>query len=310
MSKLIAALKEKYKTPEAALQALGLDMALLKSAVVGDQSINHEKETIMSYRFTVATPTRDVHFTRRKLALDYAIKHRGVLMAYDASSGRSGLEVGTNVAKASEIIKKYDRGVLTERDAVQQLRALGYDPDKINNMLGEDDETNTQFQQEQYAGPGGEDDDTPHSAAMPELVEYLQKFGWSDEDIEEACRIAAEAHKMSMDEPEPFSGRPNPGGQHDPITSASRSNETNRNGATDSYLIFKQNGIINSRNIAMAFAAAMQRDNSVPVQHFNSPTQSKQARRQLASDAARSTSSRAMADTYSRFPGLAKIGRA
>jgi hypothetical protein len=75
-------------------------------------------------------------------------------------------------------------------------------------------------------------------------------------------------------------------------------------------MIFKQDGVINSRNIAIALASSMQRDSSVPAQHFGAPTpQSKQAR-QLANDAARANSSATLADTYSRFPMLARIGRA
>ena len=36
MSRLIDALKARFRTPEEALKALGLDVALLRSAVVGD----------------------------------------------------------------------------------------------------------------------------------------------------------------------------------------------------------------------------------------------------------------------------------
>jgi hypothetical protein len=83
------------------------------------------------------------------------------------------------------------------------------------SRMARDAEPTKQFRQEQLAG---EDDDFPYSLAHPELAEYLrQKTDWSSEDIEEACRIAAEAKDMSCDEPNPFPGRPRPGGTMDPI---------------------------------------------------------------------------------------------
>ena len=87
--------------------------------------------------------------------------------------------------------------------------------------------------------------------------------------------------------------------------------EPNRHGATDSRMIFKRNGVMDSRNVALAFASRIERDSSIPVQHFGSPTpQSKKARQKLANDSARTNSSARMADTYARFPMLRLIGRA
>jgi hypothetical protein len=239
MSRLIDALKKKYKTPAAALEALGLDVALLKSAVVGD-----------------AMPGK---FSRKRLA----------------------------------------------RDA----------------------EPNAQFRREQFNEGPAEDAEEgttqveDYTALAPELAKYLREYGLDDESINEACRMAHEAREDAMDEPPPFRGRPRPGGTMDPIEEDEDLGpqskravpgrfEPDRHGATDS-MISKQNGVINSRNVALAFASRIERDSSIPVQHFGSPTpQSKRARRQLGSDAARSHSSHTMADTYSRFPMLARIGRA
>jgi hypothetical protein len=262
MSKLIEALRKKYKSPYAALAVLGLDASVLE-----DQSNEPEKEPTMPYHFTVATRARDVHFSRRKFAMDYARRHRGVIMAYDGTA-------------------QFER---------EQYAGL---PTEFN----EDDE-NSEFYNMTC------DDDR-----LASLKAYLEKNSTlTPEEIAEACKIASE--HMGEDEPAPFSGRPNTGGRHDPLTSASRSNEPNRNGprpggATDSRLIFKQDGVMDSRNVALAFASRIQRDNSVPTQFYAPPVQSTKARKQLAHDASISHSSAAQADFYSRFPDVAKIGRA
>lgn len=250
MSKLIEALRKKYKSPYAALAVLGLDASVLEDQT----NEQHEKEPTMPYNFTVATRTRDVHFSRRKFALDYARRHRGVIMAFDA-----------------------------ERD----------------NSI-----------------PAEGQVDTLHADAQPELADYLRKFGWSDEDIEEACRIASETNRMSMDDPTDlaYGGEPRPGGSMTPLRrdgSGNTRTELQREAMdSHSHMIFKQNGVINSRNVALALASRIQRDNSVPTQFYTPPGQTKQARRQLASDASASHSSNALADFYSRFPDVARIGRA
>jgi hypothetical protein len=129
------------------------------------------------------------------------------------------------------------------------------------------------------------------------LRDYLKKNGLlSDVEIAEACSIASES--MGEDNPPPFPGRPNPGGHLDSL------------GATDSRLIFKQNGVMDSRNVALAFASRIQRDNSVPTEFYPPSTQSTKARKQLAQDASAAHSSSALNDFHKRFPGAAKIGRA
>jgi hypothetical protein len=241
MSKLIEALKRKYKTPEAALRALGLDENLLKSAVTGD-----------------AMPSKLSRKTRP---------------ARDAAPN-----------------KQFEREQLAGPSEDDENDPEGLPPTKLGTI--------------QKSREGEDDEEYPYSAAHAQLADHLKQLGLDDDEVEECCKMASESSDMSMDDPLPFSGRPNPGGQHDPTTNASRTS-----GATDS-MIFKQDGVINSRNIAIALASSMQRDSSVPAQHFGAPTpQSKQAR-QLANDAARANSSATLADTYSRFPMLARIGRA
>jgi hypothetical protein len=51
MSKLIEALKKKFKSPYEVIEALGLDASLLKSAVVGDQSIKQDEKEQSMARF-------------------------------------------------------------------------------------------------------------------------------------------------------------------------------------------------------------------------------------------------------------------
>jgi hypothetical protein len=246
MSRLLDALKRKYKTPEAALEALGLDVSLLRSAVTGDSA-----------------PTRPSRKSKPRLA-------------YDA------------------------------------------DPDK-------------QFEREQLAGPD-EDDDYPSTLANPELAKLLREMGLDDEQIERACAAASNDQAMSCDDagidgrlaklreylekngtladaeieealeharagmgedipPDlPSGGRPTPGGELTPRKNG---------GAMDAY----------ARR--WPEVARIQIDNSIGVQSFGSPTpQSKQARRQLATDAARSNSARVQASFFARFPDAAKIGQA
>jgi hypothetical protein len=232
MTKLFDALRQKYKTPEAAMRALGLDAQLLKSK-------------------------------RKALAHDDDLE--------DDPRYRREQEEGDD--------ENFPEGVAPRRSGSLQASEEGEDDDLTNNY--------------------------------PELAQFLRAHGFSDDEIAEACAIAHEAHRMTMDEPPPFRGRPRVGGGMDPLEDEELDATTNRRGATDSRLIFKRDGVMDSRNVALAFASRIACDNSVPVQHFGSPApQSKQARKELAADAARSSSSGALADTYSRFPMLAHIGRA
>src|SRR5580704_16590000 len=75
MSKLGDALKRKFKTPEAALKALGLDESILKNIMTGDSA--------MKARHTVTKGDLIAHFVKRQDAQDYARRYGGRL-ALDA----------------------------------------------------------------------------------------------------------------------------------------------------------------------------------------------------------------------------------
>jgi hypothetical protein len=263
MSKLIDALKKKYRTPEAALQALGLDVSLLRGAVTGDSA-----------------PTRISRKPR---------------LARDAAP--------TEQFRREQLAGSGEDDDFPHSAAHPELAAL-------LREMGLDDE-----QIERACTAAVDDRDMSCDANDPEarlgrLRDYLKPH-LSDAEIDEACEIARKDMGMGEDLPPPFPGRPTPGGaplkdeQPSPRSARARPEHFSRTSqephgtATD------------SRNAAMDAACRIQIDNSIGVQSFGSPTpQSKQARRQLATDAARSTSSRATDSFFARFPDTAKIGQA
>jgi hypothetical protein len=73
MSRLITELKKKYGTPEAAIEALGLDASILKSAVVGDSKLNLSKDASLTEWST------NLQMTLRKVkALEQDARNKGV----------------------------------------------------------------------------------------------------------------------------------------------------------------------------------------------------------------------------------------
>jgi hypothetical protein len=187
--------------------------------------------------------------------------------------------------------------------------------------LAYDAEPNEQFKREQYnQGPEGEDD-TPHTDVHPELAEFLRSKGFSDEEIEAACQAASEDKAMAADDPTDLAhgAEPRPGGS---MTDLRRDGNAN----TTRELTYR-----NSRE-AMDAASYAERwpsaariglDNSIPSQHFTTPTcdsrlaadSSPRARKveaQLRKSSAElaeiRTSTRVQADYAARFPGAAKIG--
>jgi hypothetical protein len=77
----------------------------------------------------------------------------------------------------------------------------GYSKGRLSSH---DSEPTAEFEREQYAGPG-EDDEPRFPAAdnFPELVLVLKKLGLSPKQIEQCCRAVGEDQDAAMDETDP-----------------------------------------------------------------------------------------------------------
>jgi hypothetical protein len=122
------------------------------------------------------------------------------------------------------------------------------------------------------------------------LRSYLEKNGTlTSVEIEEAVEISRrDLGDDSGPVDLPSGGLPQPGGRLTPL----------------------KNGAMDARSAALALASRITIDHgSVGTQLFGAPpTPTKSTKAKLASDAAQSSSSRAMADYAKRFPGAEKIG--
>ena len=197
---------------------------------------------------------------------------------------------------------------------------------KIAYARGAQDALPKQFEREQYAGPG--EDDQPRFPAVdnfPALAEVCAKLGLSPEQTEQCCRAAGEDQDISCDADDPDIKlraflEANGTLSEDEVETAIKLANKDRAGKTaaeDEPPPFSgrprpgggmdpiRNSATGARDAALANVRRIGIDNSVGTQHFtpavNPPG------RVLASD---HTSTRSMAGFAERWPGAARIKQA
>ena len=232
-------------------------------------------------------------------------------------------------------------------NSAEAMKALGLDVSLLREgyqpRLAHD--VSQQFRQEQYGGWQGNVDDQDNEAesSNPEVAElanflreegldealieracraamqgkyaamdsdpieklrsYLRDKGMSEDDANEACEHARRDAGLATDDPPdlPHGSEPRPNGSMTPL-------KLNGSGNSKQELTARPN--YGARLAAMDAVRRIQVDHSsIPSQRFDSPQVKLPGRRIWASDSV-NASSKVMADTYKRFPGLALIGRA
>lgn len=196
MSKLIEALKKKYKTPEAALEALGLDAALLKTSMVGDSKPPQLKEGSMSRtqmltRKAAMTMGALAAYLRPKLAKDAQLDWGKILGSVNSKNFH---------AKKPAIVaglKEQTRGKLAADASLDDVTSLLDHLDKHDApMEGRDTplETDPNTGVPSY-GEIDREDETYDADQHAALREFLQGK-LSPEDIEKACATVGDALPM------------------------------------------------------------------------------------------------------------------
>jgi len=230
------------------------------------------------------------------------------------------------------------------RSPAEAMKALGLDMSLLpprKRKMAHDSGPNAQFRREQF---NEDDQDTEHESSNPEVAaladflreegfpadlieracaaamvnkysamdandpltklrDYLRDRGLSEDDIAEACEHARRDAGLATDDPPdlPHGSEPRPNGSMTPL-------KLNGSGNSKQELTARPN--YGARLAAMDAVRRIQVDHSsIPSQRFDSPQVKLPGRRIWASDSV-NASSKVMADTYKRFPGLALIGRA
>jgi hypothetical protein len=210
MSKLTEALKRKYKTPEAAVEALGLDASLLKSAVVGDSKLN-QKELNMSTKRILTRKAATAQgalmtWLKPKMAKDAKPLDWGKILG-SVTHKNFASKKGAIVAG----IKEQTKGRLAKDASVDGLVELLDGLEKVESLEhGDADalETDPNSGMPMKAEMSEEDEDeTMDEDPGEKLKGYLSSKGMSEDDIAGAVDAAgfgpkAEEGEDQENEPE------------------------------------------------------------------------------------------------------------
>jgi hypothetical protein len=209
MSKLIEELKKKYKTPEAALEALGLDASLLKSAVVGDSKPNElqRKDALMSNKIILTRKAAVAQgalmtFLKPKMAKDAKPLDWGKILGR-VTHKNFAAKKGAIVAG----IKEQTKGKLAKDASVDGLVELLDGLEKVESLEhGAPDamETDPNSGVPMKMDPMEEEETMDEEGGDPSegLRGFLQSKGMSEGDIADACDAAGFGGGPEENDPE------------------------------------------------------------------------------------------------------------
>lgn len=252
MTKLGTALRRKFKTPEAALKALGLDKSVLKGIMAGDSKLpaladnakdTNPMKTILMTRKAAMTMGAAIPFLRSKgLAKDAMPDWSKVLNGVTAKNfaeKKGNIVAGIKEATKGKLAKDASlEGLVSLLDAVEDE-----EPDEIDSKDAMETDPNSGVPMEAHTDMEDKSmDDDPHAG----LKDYLKGKGMSEDDIDGACNALAPGSmdaelgtkkadeegedekedeeemkekkgedKGAKDEPPPFKGKPKVGGGMD-----------------------------------------------------------------------------------------------
>ena len=202
MSKLIIALRRKYRTPQDAIRALGLDSCDLEDdLVVGDSKEGLDTmtaKTIVLTRKAAVTMGALVGFLKPKLAADAKLDWApllGGLTAKNFKDKKKALVEGIKTQTKGHLAKDANiEGLVELIDALE-----GENPAEagVKDALETDPNTGLPMTRKEEM-----EREPSHDEGHEELKMFLKGKGMADEDIAKACAMAGGSELAGMDETE------------------------------------------------------------------------------------------------------------
>ena len=196
MSKLLEAFKKKFKTPQEAIKALGMDESLLEAeSIVGDSKENLTMKNKLTRKAGLALLTTAA-ILRPKLAQDATIN---LTKIFKEAEGKTFADKVPNILKG---IKAGTKGLLAKDESLGEVAhfldmirgAEGEQEDVEDEPLPEEVEDAAEEVGEHFAEP-----DTMDAEPMAE-VESLLKGKLTDEDLEKCMAMLRGGEGGTMDE--------------------------------------------------------------------------------------------------------------
>ena len=196
MSKLLEAFKKKFKTPQEAIKALGMDESLLEAeSIVGDSKENLTMKNKLTRKAGLALLTTAA-ILRPKLAQDAKVNLTEI---FKGAEGKTFAEKVPNIIKGLEAATK---GKLAKDESLGEVAhfldmirgAEGEQEDVEDEPLPEEVEDAAEEVGEHFAEP-----DTMDAEPMAEVESFL-KGKLTDEDLEKCMAMLRGGEGGTMDE--------------------------------------------------------------------------------------------------------------